>query len=54
MPLDVIKEKTLQATVWNYDVLQENEFLGGVELQLRDFDLTVETSEWYPLLNLSR
>lgn len=54
MSLEVIREKNLQATVWNYDALQENEFLGGVELQLSDFDLTKETIEWYPLVNLSR
>ncbi|XP_064214165.1 phosphatidylinositol 4-phosphate 3-kinase C2 domain-containing subunit alpha isoform X1 [Tribolium castaneum] len=54
MALEVIRDKSLQATVWNYDALQENEFLGGVELQLSNFDLTKETIEWYPLVNLSR
>ncbi|XP_044261895.1 phosphatidylinositol 4-phosphate 3-kinase C2 domain-containing subunit alpha [Tribolium madens] len=54
MAFEVIREKSLQATVWNYDALQENEYLGGVELQLSNFDLTKETIEWYPLVNLSR
>ncbi|RZB62205.1 phosphatidylinositol 4-phosphate 3-kinase C2 domain-containing subunit alpha, partial [Asbolus verrucosus] len=54
MALDIIQERNLQATVWNNDPLQENEFLGGVELQLSNFNLTKETIEWYPLVNLSR
>ncbi|KAF2883089.1 hypothetical protein ILUMI_23081 [Ignelater luminosus] len=54
MALDIIKSRTLKATVWNHDPLQENEFLGGVELKLSDFDLTKEMTEWYPLTNLSR
>lgn len=54
MPLEFVQEKTLKATIWNHDPLQENEFLGGVELELQKFNLTVEMSEWYPLINLSR
>ncbi|KAK0183358.1 hypothetical protein PV327_001408 [Microctonus hyperodae] len=49
MPLDVIKERTLEATIWNHDTLQENEFLGGIRLPLGHFDLTNETVEWFPL-----
>ncbi|XP_019865562.1 phosphatidylinositol 4-phosphate 3-kinase C2 domain-containing subunit beta isoform X2 [Aethina tumida] len=49
---DRIQDKKLQATVWNYDALQENEFMGGVELDLSNFNLEVETTEWYPLGNL--
>lgn len=54
MSLDIIKQRTLRATVWNHDPLQENEFLGGVELNLHELDLTTEMTEWYPLTNLSR
>lgn len=54
MPLDIVKERVLKATVWNHDPLQENEFLGGVELELNKFDLTQEITEWFPLTNLSR
>ncbi|KAK4883151.1 hypothetical protein RN001_006470 [Aquatica leii] len=54
MALDIIRQRTLKATVWNHDPLQENEFLGGVELNLSQFDLGVEMTEWYPLTNLSR
>ncbi|XP_033209286.1 phosphatidylinositol 4-phosphate 3-kinase C2 domain-containing subunit beta isoform X2 [Belonocnema kinseyi] len=49
MPLHVIKERTLEATIWNHDTLQENEFLGGIRLPLCRLDLTKETIEWYPL-----
>lgn len=54
MQLDIILERTLRATVWNHDPLQENEFLGGVDLTLRNLDLSKEISEWYPLTNLTR
>ncbi|XP_060523562.1 phosphatidylinositol 4-phosphate 3-kinase C2 domain-containing subunit alpha isoform X2 [Cylas formicarius] len=54
MALDIVKSRTIKATVWNYDPLQENEFMGGVELELASLDLTTEITEWYPLVNLSR
>lgn len=54
MHLDIIKERTLRATIWNHDPLQENEFLGGVDLPLCQLDLTKEISEWYPLTNITR
>lgn len=54
MALDIVKSRTLKATVWNYDPLQENEFMGGVELKMADLDLSSEVVEWYPLVNLSR
>lgn len=49
MALDVIKERTLEATIWNHDTLQENEFLGGIRLPLGRIDLTTETIEWFSL-----
>ncbi|XP_048517557.1 phosphatidylinositol 4-phosphate 3-kinase C2 domain-containing subunit alpha isoform X3 [Dendroctonus ponderosae] len=54
MAIDIIKSRTLKATIWNYDPLQENEFMGGVELKLATLDLATEITEWYPLVNLSR
>lgn len=54
MPLDVVHHRTLQATVWNHDTLQENEFLGGVTLPLQSCDLSRETTEWYSLGNVCR
>ncbi|XP_043472101.1 phosphatidylinositol 4-phosphate 3-kinase C2 domain-containing subunit beta [Leptopilina heterotoma] len=49
MSLEAIKERTLEATIWNHDTLQENEFLGGIRLPLSRLDLTNETVEWFPL-----
>lgn len=54
MCLDIVKCRRLKATVWSYDALQENEFMGGVELDLNTLDLTNEISEWFSLINLSR
>lgn len=54
MPLDIIKTRILEASIWNNDPLQENEFLGGVALELSQFDLTQEITEWFSLTNLNR
>ncbi|GLG92883.1 Synaptotagmin 1 [Gryllus bimaculatus] len=54
MPLEVVRHRRLEATVWNHDALQENEFLGGVVLPLCSVDLTSETDEWYSLGNVTR
>uniref|UniRef100_A0A1B6CT28 Uncharacterized protein n=3 Tax=Clastoptera arizonana TaxID=38151 RepID=A0A1B6CT28_9HEMI len=54
MPLEVVQNRTLQATVWNHDALQENEFLGGISLYLNTLDLTTETLQWYQLGNIHR
>ncbi|KAJ1529587.1 hypothetical protein ONE63_006357 [Megalurothrips usitatus] len=54
MPLDVICHRSLQATVWNHDTLQENEFLGGISLPLESCDLSKEVTEWYSLGNVCR
>ncbi|CAG9769508.1 unnamed protein product [Ceutorhynchus assimilis] len=54
MALDLIKTRMLKATLWNYDPLQENQFMGGVELDLATLDLSNNITEWYPLVNLSR
>ncbi|XP_011297544.1 phosphatidylinositol 4-phosphate 3-kinase C2 domain-containing subunit beta isoform X2 [Fopius arisanus] len=52
MPLEVIQDRALEATIWNHDTLQENEFLGGIHLPLSHLDLTRETIEWFPLGSL--
>ncbi|XP_015511181.1 phosphatidylinositol 4-phosphate 3-kinase C2 domain-containing subunit beta isoform X2 [Neodiprion lecontei] len=49
MPIEVIKDRTLEATIWNHDTLQENEFLGGIRLPLQRLNLTNETIEWFSL-----
>ncbi|XP_039295233.1 phosphatidylinositol 4-phosphate 3-kinase C2 domain-containing subunit beta isoform X3 [Nilaparvata lugens] len=54
MPLEVVQHRTLQATVWNHDPLQENEFLGGISLSLSSLDLSQETVNWFTLGNIHR
>jgi len=55
MPIQIIRLKTLQITVWSSDSLQENEFLGGVNIPLMEQDLeTEEIMKWYQLGYLSR
>lgn len=54
MPFEFIRGRVLQATVWSHDSLQENEFLGGVELNLSELDLREEVSQWYSLSYIPR
>ncbi|XP_037050544.1 phosphatidylinositol 4-phosphate 3-kinase C2 domain-containing subunit alpha isoform X2 [Bradysia coprophila] len=54
MPIEFIQSKTLQCTIWSHDSLQENEFYGGVELELATVDLRDELVSWFPLSYLSR
>lgn len=54
MPLEIIKNRLLQVTVWSHDSLQENEFLGGVDIDLSKLDLKTETVEWFPLGRVAR
>lgn len=54
MPLEIIQNRVLQVTVWSHDSLQENEFLGGVELRLNQFNLREEFVKWCTLGYISR
>lgn len=54
MPLEYIQNRILQVTIWSHDSLQENEFLGGVELRLSELDLREELVKWFPLGYISR
>lgn len=54
MPSTVIKHRTLQITVWSHDTLQENEFLGGVQVPLLDLNLKEEIISWHKLAYLTR
>lgn len=54
MPIQAIRLKTLQITVWGHDTLQENEFLGGVQLPLANLDLKEEIVQWLRLGYLPR
>ncbi|XP_073962722.1 phosphatidylinositol-4-phosphate 3-kinase catalytic subunit Pi3K68D isoform X4 [Choristoneura fumiferana] len=54
LPIDVVENRSLQATVWHYDSLQENTFLGGVVIPLNTLPLRQETVAWYPLEYIPR
>ncbi|XP_063635795.1 phosphatidylinositol 4-phosphate 3-kinase C2 domain-containing subunit alpha [Cydia splendana] len=54
LPIDVVQNRCLQATVWHYDSLQENTFLGGVTIPLNTLPLRQETVAWYPLEYIPR
>ncbi|KAL1459698.1 hypothetical protein WDU94_011655 [Cyamophila willieti] len=53
LPYEIIQHRTLQATVWNHDTLQENEFLGGISFPLNDLELDTEVTAWHPLDNVT-
>lgn len=54
MPLDRIQDRLLQVTVWSHDSLQENEFLGGVQLNLSELNLREELVDWFTLGYITR
>lgn len=54
MPLESIQNRWLQVTVWSHDSLQENEFLGGVQINLGELDLKEEYIKWFPLGYVTR
>ncbi|UYV78900.1 PIK3C2A [Cordylochernes scorpioides] len=49
IPLSEAQTKVLHASVWNYDRLQENEFLGAIHIPLSEMNLVTEVVQWYPL-----
>lgn len=52
MSLEEVKNRTLQVTVWNHDVLKENQFMGALYIPLHNLDLSRENCEWHCLGNL--
>ncbi|XP_062616262.1 phosphatidylinositol 4-phosphate 3-kinase C2 domain-containing subunit alpha-like isoform X2 [Saccostrea cucullata] len=49
MSLDELKQKILQVSVWDHDVLKENNLLGAVYIKLREMDVSKEIPKWYNL-----
>lgn len=41
-----------KVSVWSYDRVQENQFLGAVNIPLESLSLTEEHVAWYPLGHL--
>ncbi|XP_077294869.1 phosphatidylinositol-4-phosphate 3-kinase catalytic subunit Pi3K68D [Arctopsyche grandis] len=54
LPLEIVRARSLQVTVWHHDSLQENQFLGGVLLPLHSMPLNPEITEWFPLQYMPR
>jgi phosphatidylinositol-4-phosphate 3-kinase len=49
MSLDELRQKTLQVSVWDHDVLKENNLLGAVYIKLNGMDISKEVPKWYNL-----
>ena len=54
MPLEAVRTRTLQATIWDCDRFQENMFLGAVTRPLSDLTPNHEILDWFTLTNFSR
>lgn len=53
LPLHILQQKTLQVSVWHYDPLQENNFLGGVAIPLTTLTANKEVVGTYALGNIN-
>ncbi|XP_002169644.4 phosphatidylinositol 4-phosphate 3-kinase C2 domain-containing subunit alpha isoform X1 [Hydra vulgaris] len=53
LPLELLKKRLLQVSVWEHDPLNKNEFLGGVDIYLNNFNLMNPVSDWFTLTNIS-
>ena len=49
LPLETLRLKILQVTIWDHDVLKENDLLGAVYIKLVDLSPTNSISKWYKL-----
>ncbi|BFZ03919.1 hypothetical protein BsWGS_06958 [Bradybaena similaris] len=49
VPRQEIVYRLLQVSVWDRDMLKENNFLGAVYIKLRDLDLDKENVGWHRL-----
>lgn len=49
VPRQEIVYRLLQVSVWDRDMLKENNFLGTVYIKLRDLDLDKENVGWHRL-----
>ncbi|XP_013780089.1 phosphatidylinositol 4-phosphate 3-kinase C2 domain-containing subunit alpha-like [Limulus polyphemus] len=54
LPLNVVKKRTLHLSVWNFDRVQENAFLGSTTISLEELNLLKENVKWYPLNSVSQ
>ena len=47
--LDALRKKTLQVTIWDHDMLKENNLLGAVYIKLGDIDFANTLTNWFKL-----
>ena len=47
-----LREREIRITVWDYDVLTENELMGGVLIDPSDYDFSNQFAGWFTLTNL--
>ena len=51
---EIVRCRTLQATVWDNSQFQENVFLGAVTISMEKFDLNSGEERWHELKQLDR
>lgn len=49
MTKEAVRQRILSVTVWDFDSLKENEFLGSIAIPVEKLDLDQETTAWFPL-----
>lgn len=49
-----LEQRRLQVTVWDHDRVGENDFLGGVLIDLAKVDLSITLTSWYNLVDLRK
>ena len=49
-----VRERVLQVTVWDHDYVGENEFLGGLLIDLLTADLRKSVGQWYTLTDIRK
>lgn len=49
LPFDEVRRRVLQVSIWEYDMVSENQFLGAALIKLAELNLRTEVISWYPL-----
>ena len=49
-----LRQREIRITVWDYDILTENELMGGVLIDPSDYDFTNQFEGWFTLTDLNR